>query len=160
MYPRRKLSAADAARLLDSLLSVLLASANLDARDGDWQPHQGQQIVKVKQLVEALQQGCASGGCEPSAIAAASGALAALLLEDWRGRHGFGSSYGGGGSDRGDRGSGSGTSERGGPAGVPAADRLASWLHVLLFSQVGQTRQPCSAWPQRFCLSVGGIAPS
>jgi hypothetical protein len=109
--------AAEAGALLNSLLAGLLRAAGL-AADEDGQPQGGQDLAKVAQLVERLEQGCANSGCKLTAVAAAVAPLAARLCERWRRRHGES-----GGDDA-------------APAAVlSAADQLASWLHVLLFPQ-------------------------
>lgn len=127
---RRKLSAAAAARLLDSLLAALLAAAGLEQKEGAHAAGGSLHASSIRDLVELLQHGCTNSGCQPAAIATASGGLAGLLLEQ---RQGGGDSGGAGTDDTGREGvSGSGGKD----VQVPAADRLASWLHLLLFSQV------------------------
>ena len=119
-----------AAALLDAVLAALLAAAGLEqlrsiggaahtpSGTSPKQLRPPPAPATVDQLVGRLQHGCALAGCKMGDAAAAAAPLAARLLESWRGtqlRQ---------------------TPTEGAPA-VPAADRLVSWLHTLLYTQVG-----------------------
>jgi hypothetical protein len=119
-----------AARLLDKLVSTLLAASGL-SRDG---AGQGVAVVaSLPQLLAQLRMGClrAAGSCGASgssleAVAAVAGPLAARLLE-------CGSSDPTA-AEKGARAAGGAAA--GDAVAVPGLDCLVSWLHTLLYEQV------------------------
>jgi len=103
-----KLSADQAAAVLDSLLTALLREAGLEPACSD-PPH------SIKQLVDHLQSSCLCAGCSTEKLAEAVAAASTLLLQQWQ-------------SSR--------ASRSVAQPLVPAADRLVAWLHTLLYEQV------------------------